>query len=81
MTREEIFSKLASEIAERFNINKDTITDNLSLTDDIDADSIDLVELVLEVEYTFDVEIADEDVESLKTIGQLADYINEKQNN
>ena len=66
---------LADEIAERFNVKRDTITPNLNFLTDIDADSIDFVELVLEVEDMFNVEISDEDAENLVTLQQTVDYI------
>ncbi|MFT9468970.1 acyl carrier protein [Leuconostoc pseudomesenteroides] len=73
--KEAIYNMLADEIAERFNVKRDTITPNLNFLTDIDADSIDFVELVLEVEDMFNVEISDEDAENLVTLQQTVDYI------
>ncbi|MBK0039664.1 MULTISPECIES: acyl carrier protein [Leuconostoc] len=73
--KETIYNMLADEIAERFNVKRDTITPNLNFLTDIDADSIDFVELVLEVEDMFNVEISDEDAENLVTLQQTVDYI------
>lgn len=56
-------------------MKRDTITPNLNFLTDIDADSIDFVELVLEVEDMFNVEISDEDAENLVTLQQTVDYI------
>ena len=53
------------------------ITDDLNLKTDLDADSIDFVEFVLELEDTFGEEINDEDAEKLSTIGEVVDYIAE----
>ncbi len=66
---------MADEIAQRFNVNRDAITPDLNFLTDIDADSIDFVELVLEVEDMFNVSISDEDAESLVTLQQTVDYI------
>ncbi|CCJ67313.1 acyl carrier protein [Leuconostoc falkenbergense] len=73
--KETIYNMLADEIAERFNVKRDTITPNLNFLTDIDADSIDFVELVLEVEDMFNVEISDDDAENLVTLQQTVDYI------
>ncbi|MFT8496413.1 acyl carrier protein [Leuconostoc pseudomesenteroides] len=73
--KETIYNMLVDEIAERFNVKRDTITPNLNFLTDIDADSIDFVELVLEVEDMFNVEISDEDAENLVTLQQTVDYI------
>lgn len=80
MEKEAIYDMMADEIAERFNVKRDTITPDLNFLTDIDADSIDFVELVLEVEDMFNVEISDDDAENLVTLQQTVDYIVEHQN-
>ncbi|MCP9301687.1 MAG: acyl carrier protein [Leuconostoc mesenteroides] len=80
MEKEAIYNMMADEIAERFNVKRDTITSDLNFLTDIDADSIDFVELVLEVEDMFNVEISDDDAENLVTLQQTVDYIVEHQN-
>ncbi|WP_405465175.1 acyl carrier protein [Leuconostoc mesenteroides] len=80
MEKEAIYNMMADEIAERFNVKRDTITPDLNFLTDIDADSIDFVELVLEVENMFNVEISDDDAENLVTLQQTVDYIVEHQN-
>lgn len=79
MEKEAIYNMMADEIAERFNVKRDTITPDLNFLTDIDADSIDFVELVLEVEDMFNVEISDDDAENLVTLQQTVDYIVEHQ--
>ena len=74
--REKIFDKVASIVAEHFDVDEAKITDDLNLKTDLDADSIDFVEFVLELEDTFGQEIDDDDAEKLSTIGQVVDYIN-----
>ena len=74
MEKEAIYNMMADEIAERFNVKRDTITPDLNFLTDIDADSIDFVELVLEVEDMFNVEISDDDAENLVTLQQTVDY-------
>lgn len=80
MEKEAIYNMMADEIAERFNVKRDIITPDLNFLTDIDADSIDFVELVLEVEDMFNVEISDDDAENLVTLQQTVDYIVEHQN-
>ena len=75
MEKDAIYNMMADEIAQRFTVNRDAITPDLNFLTDIDADSIDFVELVLEVEDMFNVSISDEDAESLVTLQQTVDYI------
>lgn len=79
MTKAEIFDKIADIIADRFEVDRDAINDQLNFKQDLDADSIDFVEFVLELEDTFSAEISDEDAEKLNTIGEVVDYINAHQ--
>lgn len=75
MSEEEIFNKIKGLIADNFEIDKDKITKNTSFTDDLDADSIDLVEFILQLEDEFGAEIPDEDAEKIKTVGDAVAYI------
>lgn len=77
MEKKEIFDKVSAIVADHFDIDRAKITDDLNLREDLDADSIDFVEFVLEVEDTFGAEISDDDAEKLSTIGQVVDYIDE----
>ena len=79
MTEEEIFDKLTTMIADRFEVEKADITRETSFKDDLKADSIDLVELILEMEEEFGKEIPDEDAENITTVGQAVDYISKNQ--
>jgi acyl carrier protein len=73
--RKEIFNKVSEIVADHFDIDRAKITDELNLKTDLDADSIDFVEFVLELEDTFNEEIDDDDAEKLSTIGEVVDYI------
>ncbi|WP_395345616.1 acyl carrier protein [Levilactobacillus parabrevis] len=75
MTRAEIFDKIADIIADRFETDRDQINEQLNFKKDLDADSIDFVEFVLELEDTFNAEISDEDAEKLMTVGEVVNYI------
>ncbi|WP_172189752.1 acyl carrier protein [Lentilactobacillus kribbianus] len=79
MEKEEIFNKIADITADQFDVQRDKITGTLNFKTDLDADSIDFVEFVLELEDTFDAEISDEDAENLNTIDEAVNYIFEKQ--
>lgn len=77
MEKKEIFDKVSAIVADHFDIDRAKITDELNLREDLDADSIDFVEFVLEVEDTFGAEISDDDAEKLSTIGDVVNYIYE----
>jgi acyl carrier protein len=79
MTEKEVFAKIANIIEDRFNYPAEKVTNDLSFQDDLDADSIDIVEFVLELEDTFGAEISDDDAEKLATVGQAVSYISAHQ--
>ena len=79
MTMEEIFITMQDLIAEQFAIDADEISMESSFVDDLGADSVDLVELVMAMEEEFDIgEIDEEDLTSLKTVGDCVRYLNGK---
>ncbi|ABJ67901.1 acyl carrier protein [Pediococcus pentosaceus] len=79
MSKEEIFNKIAEILADRFELKTEQITNTLNFKEDLNADSIDIVEFVLELEDTFGAEITDEAAENLVTVGDAVDYISEHQ--
>lgn len=62
-------------IAEQFNVDEEGITLETSFKDDLNADSLDLVELIMALEDEFGLEVEDEEVESIKTVGDAKEYI------
>lgn len=70
-----IFEKIKEVISEQFGVNKESITLETSFQDDLNADSLDLVELVMAMEDEFDLEVKDEDMENIKTVGDVFNYI------
>lgn len=81
MTMDEIFETMQDLIAEQFAIDTDEIGMDSSFVDDLGADSVDLVELVMAMEEEFDVgEIDEEDLTGLKTVGDCVRYLYNKLN-
>ena len=79
MTMEEIFKTMQDLIAEQFAIDADEISMDSSFVDDLGADSVDLVELVMAMEEEFDIgEIDEEDLAGLKIVGDCVRYLNSK---
>lgn len=75
MTEEEIFNKISDMIADNFDVDKDKITKETNFINDLDADSIDLVEFILQLEEEFGAEIPDDEAEQIKTVGDAVSYI------
>ena len=70
--------KVIAIVSEQLGVEKDNIQRTSSFVDDLKADSLDVVELVMEFEDEFGVNIPDEDYEKIKTVGDAVDYIEEK---
>lgn len=80
VTVQEIEDKVISIVSEQMGINKAEITREVSFINDLNADSLDIVELVMELEDSFEMQIPDEEAEKIKTVGQAIDYIAAHQN-
>ena len=80
MGKEEIFTKIRDILADNFEVEKEKITDETNFKSDLDADSIDLVEFILQLEDEFGAEISDEDAEKIKTVGDAVNYVANHQN-
>ncbi len=79
MTMEEIFKTMQGLIAEQFAMDTDEITMESSFVDDLGADSVDLVELVMAMEEEFDIgEIQEDELSNLKTVGDCVRYLSGK---
>ncbi|MGI8510974.1 MAG: acyl carrier protein [Gemmatimonadaceae bacterium] len=70
--------KVKDIIANELGVEREKLTDNASFIDDLGADSLDIVELVMEFEKEFNIEIPDEDAEKLRTVGDALSYLNTK---
>jgi len=71
------FEKIRSIIAEQLNISEDKITLDTSFTDDLGADSLDLFQVISELEEEFDMEFSNDAAERIKTVGDAVEYIKE----
>lgn len=70
-----------STIAEQLGVDVREVTDEKSFIEDLNADSLDLTEMIMTLEEKFNVEIADEQAEKMKTVGDVIAFINEKKSN
>ena len=77
MSSEEVFEKVKAIIVEQLQVAENTVTEEASFIDDLGADSLDLVELIMALEEEFDIEIPDADAEKVVTVGDVVDYIKE----
>ncbi|MCK4797446.1 MAG: acyl carrier protein [Spirochaetes bacterium] len=73
----EIFDKVKSIIAERLSVDESKIDNGASFIEDLGADSLDTVELIMQLEEAFDIQIPDEDAEKISTVGEAVKYIEE----
>ena len=77
MNTEEIFDKIKEIIVEQLGVAEDAVTNESSFIDDLGADSLDIVELIMALEEEFDIEIPDTDAEKIVTVGDVVEYIKE----
>ena len=70
-----IFEKVKKLIAEQLDVEEDSIQETSNIADDLGADSLDVVDLVMSIEDEFDVEIPEDQVENIKTVGDIVKYI------
>ncbi|WP_461179822.1 acyl carrier protein [Virgibacillus ainsalahensis] len=75
----DVFDKVKAIIVDRLDVEESKVTMEASFKDDLEADSLDVVELVMELEDEFDMEIADEEAEKINTVGDAVNYINSLQ--
>ena len=75
MNTDEIFDKVKEIIVEQLGVSEDSITNDASFIDDLGADSLDIVELIMALEEEFDIEIPDADAEKVVTVNDVVDYI------
>lgn len=74
-----VFEKIAEILADQLDADKDSMTMDTKISDDLGADSLDVVEMLMAIEDEYGIEIPDEDIPNLQTIGDVVDYIQDKQ--
>jgi acyl carrier protein len=74
----EVLERVTKIIVDRLGVDENQVTLEASFKDDLGADSLDVVELVMELEDEFDMEISDDDAEKIATVGDAVNYINSK---
>ena len=75
MSSEEVFEKVKEIIVEQLGVAENAVTEEASFIDDLGADSLDIVELIMALEEEFDMEIPDADAEKVVTVGDVVEYI------
>ena len=79
LDREEILAKIQEITADRLGVDESDVTPDASFREDLEADSLDLVELIMELEEQFGMEIPDEEAEKITTVEEAVDYVVENQ--
>ncbi|MCH5299482.1 MAG: acyl carrier protein [Ruminococcus sp.] len=70
-----VLEKVKAILAEQFDVEEDKITDATDLQEDLGADSLDVVDLLMSIEDEFEIEVPDDEIENIKTVGALVNYI------
>ena len=73
-----VFDKVKQIISDQFNISEDEITLSTSFTDDLNADSLDIVELIMALEDELEMEISNDEAEKVSNVGDVVDYIKQE---
>jgi acyl carrier protein len=70
-----VFEKVKAILSEQFDVEEDSITLDTTIAEDLGADSLDIVDLLMSIEDEFEIEVPDDEVENIKTVGELVKYI------
>lgn len=72
-----VLEKVKAILSEQFDVEEDSINPDTNIGDDLGADSLDVVDLLMSIEDEFEIEIPDEEIDNIKTVGELVKYIEE----
>lgn len=73
-----IFEKIRTILSEQLDIDEDDITMDSAIAEDLGADSLDVVDMIMAIEDEFEVEITDDDIENIKTVGDVVNFISDR---
>ncbi|HET7855655.1 MAG TPA: acyl carrier protein [Gaiellaceae bacterium] len=78
-SRDEVYERIREVLAERLSVEESDITEEANFQEDLGADSLDLVEMIMELEDQFGIKIPDEDAQQIQTVGQAVEYVTSHQ--
>jgi acyl carrier protein len=78
-SRDEVFERIREVLAERLSVEESDVTEEANFQEDLGADSLDLVEMIMELEDQFGIKIPDEDAQQIQTVGQAVEYVTSHQ--
>ena len=73
-----VFEKVRAIVVEQLDVEEDIVTLDSSIIDDLNADSLDIVDMVMTIEEEFDIEVPDEEIENMKTIGDIVKFVEDQ---